>query len=255
MMKFRIAAVLLMLLILSAGTAFADAPEKDAEQLVRDAFDYYRGKASVSTVEMAIVRPDWQRTMRLNAWTEGQANSLFRIVEPPRDAGNGTLKKGREMWIYNPKVNRAIKIPPAMMSQSWMGSDFSNNDLAKSDSLITDYTHRITGRQTADGHTVYLVESIPRPGAPVVWGMLLLKIRDDRIFLEETFFDEDRRPVKRLEFSDIGMLGGRLYPATMKMYKVDTPESYTEVHNRSITFKDDLPDRIFSLTNLTNPER
>ena len=109
----------------------------NANQLVEDSFNYVRGKASVSTVMMTIHRPDWQRKMTIRAWTRGQKESLFYIDAPPKDHGNGTLKKGREMWIYNPKVNRVIKVPPSMMSQSWMGSDFSNNDLSKSDSLLT----------------------------------------------------------------------------------------------------------------------
>ena len=80
-------------------------------------------------VLMTIHRPDWQRTMTIKAWTKGQKKSLFFIASPPKDEGNGTLKKGREMWMFNPKVNRVIKVPPSMMSKSWMGSDFSNNDL------------------------------------------------------------------------------------------------------------------------------
>ena len=144
----------------------------DAGSIVEDSFKYIRGKASIATVVMTIHRPEWERKMTIKTWTRGQTDSLFYIDAPAKDHGNGTLKKGREMWMYNPKINRVIKVPPSMMSQSWMGSDFSNNDLAKSDSLLTDYSHSIIGTETHDGLTVYLIKSMPKPEAPVVWGML-----------------------------------------------------------------------------------
>jgi outer membrane lipoprotein-sorting protein len=128
---------------------------------------------------MTIHRPDWERSLTIKAWTRGEKDSIFFILTPPKDVGNGTLKRGREMWIYNPKVNRVIKLPPSMMSQAWMGSDFSNNDLAKSDSILEDYTHLLEGVETHEGKKVYVVKSTPKPAAPVVWGMQRLKIRED----------------------------------------------------------------------------
>ncbi|MCP4579468.1 MAG: outer membrane lipoprotein-sorting protein, partial [Deltaproteobacteria bacterium] len=167
-------------------------------------------KASVSIVEMTIHRPTWERKTTLKAWTLGEKDSLFTIIAPPKDNGNGTLKKGREMWMYNPKVNRVIKLPPSMMSQAWMGSDFSNNDLAKSDTLINAYTHTMNGTEIHDGKTVYIIKSIPKPDAPEVWGMQMLKIRDDNIFLEQAFYDEDFKLVKVLKFLEIQMIDGKL---------------------------------------------
>lgn len=143
---------------------------EDAEVIVRASIDYYRGRASESTVEMTIHRPAWKRTLTLKGWTKGMKESLFTIIAPPKDEGNATLKRGTEMWTFNPKVNRTIKIPPSMMSQSWMGSDFSNNDLAKSDSILEDYTHHLLGYEAHEGKRVFVVESLPRPAAPVVWG-------------------------------------------------------------------------------------
>ncbi|MBW2193171.1 MAG: outer membrane lipoprotein-sorting protein, partial [Deltaproteobacteria bacterium] len=192
-----------------------NAGARDGRTIVEAGFDYIRDNASVSLVEMTIHRPTWERTVTIKAWTLGQKDSLFTIIAPPKDNGNGTLKKGREMWMYNPKVNRVIKLPPSMMSQSWMGSDFSNNDLAKSDTLINEYSHTITGTETHDGTTVYIIKSMPKPDAPVVWGMQMLKIREDDIFLEQAFFDEDLKPVKRLRFTEIKMIGGKLYPVKL----------------------------------------
>jgi outer membrane lipoprotein-sorting protein len=251
-MKLR-STVIGILLILTAGAALGESP--DPEKIVHDAFDYWRGKASVATVRMIIHRPDWERSMTLKVWTEGTADSLFTILEPPRDRGNGTLKKDNQMWTFNPKVNRVIKLPPSMMSQSWMGSDFSNNDLAKSDSLINDYTHSLEGTETLDGKTVFLIKSMPRKGAPVVWGMQTLKIREDHIFLEEIFYDEDLKPVKFLETLEIQMMDGRLFPKVWRMQKTGAKEEYTEMTYQALSFKEDLPDRLFTVSALRNPGR
>jgi hypothetical protein len=136
-----------------------------------------------------------------------------------------------------------------------MGSDFSNNDLAKSDSVIEDYEHALTGREIQDGRTVYLIKSMPKPEAAVIWGMLTFKIREDLIPVEEIFYDEDFKPVKILEFSQVEMLGNRLLPRFMKMYKADAPGEYTLVEYLDLTFDTALQDRRFSLAALKNPGR
>ena len=229
------------------------AAAQDARTIVRAAFDYYRGKASRATVEMVIHRPSWERRMTMDAWTQGTTRSLVRITAPAKDRGNGTLKDGRDMWTYNPKVNRVIKLPPSLMSQSWMGSDFSNNDLAKSDSLLNDYTHTLVQTETRDGHTIYVIKSMPLPAAPVVWGMQMLVIRDDRVMLSEEFFDEDLKPVKKMTADDIRMMGGRLFPKRWKMQEHGAKDQYTLLLYETLEFLDSLPDRRFTVQELKTP--
>jgi outer membrane lipoprotein-sorting protein len=246
----------LLLLLLPALSAPADrARAEDAQAIVEAGFHYYRGDTSRSTLDMTVHRPDWERVFTIKGWTEGEDRSLIRILAPPKDRGNGTLKDGEEMWMYNPKVNRVIKVPPSMMSQSWMGSDFSNNDLAKSDSLIKDYDHEVVGTGSHDGKKVYVIESRPKPRAPVVWGKQMLRIREDHIFLEETFFDQEMEPVKTMSAGDIRMMGGKLFPATWKMQKADAEGEYTLLEYREISFNVEIPPGTFTLSNLRTPER
>jgi outer membrane lipoprotein-sorting protein len=236
--------------ILAAGALQLGQPAMavtiDPAALVKAGFDHYRGQASESTVEMIVHRPTWERSMQMDAWTRGTSESLIRLTAPAKDAGNGTLKKGKEMWTYNPKVNRVLKLPPALMSQSWMGSDFSNNDLAKSDSIINDYTHTLKGTETQDGHTVYIIASTPKPNAPVVWGLQVLKIRDDDVILSEEFFDEDLKSVKHMTAHEIQMMGGRMFPKVWKMQETDKEGQYTQLIYHAIRFLDTLPDRTFT---------
>ena len=242
-------------LLLPPSQSVAADASPDAATLIRASFDHYRGKASRADVEMVIHRPAWERRMRMLGWTKGTDKSLIRITAPAKDEGNGTLKNGSDMWTYNPKINRVIKLPPSMMSQSWMGSDFSNNDLAKSDSLLHDYDHYLEGTETHEGRTVYVIRSEPRPRAPVIWGMQRLKIREDQVLLEQVFYDEDGRPVKRLASEGIQMMSGRMFPRRMTMQKVDEPGSYTAIVYKEIAFLDTLPDRLFTITSLRTVRR
>ena len=228
---------------------------QDAKALVQSAFNHYRGDASRATVEMVIHRPSWQRSVTMDAWTKGTAKSLIRITAPAKDEGNGTLKNGRDMWTYNPKVNRVIKLPPSLMSQAWMGSDFSNNDLAKTDSILNDYTHTISDTLNEDGHKVYVVQSVPKPGAPVVWGKQVLKIRDDHILLSEEFDDESMVPVKKMTATDIRMMGGRLFPKIWKMQAHDKKDQYTLLRYHKLEFLDNLSDRLFTVQELKTLRR
>ncbi|WP_300675462.1 outer membrane lipoprotein-sorting protein [Desulfoluna sp.] len=228
---------------------------ESAGSIVYAAFDYWRGEASIAQLTMTIHRPTWERTVTIDAWTQGESDSLFVTRAPAKDRGNGTLKRGPTMWIYNPKVNKIIKLPPSMMSQSWQGSDFSNNDLAKTDSLIHDYTHTLMGQTAQDGHIVYTIQSVPRPDAPVIWGMITLEIREDHLLLKETFFDEDLEPVKEMTASNIQPVDGKLFPLTWKMAKTETPESYTLMAYKHLKFIKELPPNTFTRANLVKVGR
>jgi outer membrane lipoprotein-sorting protein len=227
----------------------------DATDIIKKAVEYYRGKASVALVDMTIHRPDWERTVTIKAWTKGRKNSLFYIMEPPKDKGNGTLKKGSEMWTYNPKINRVVKLPPSMMSQAWMGSDFSNNDLAKSDSILEDYSHKLESVQHRTDHKVYVIQCIPKPTAPVVWGMQKLEVRDDLILLKQAFYDEDAQVVKYMTGSHIEMIAGKLFPRIWKMQKASAKDEYTQLVYKELEFIDNLSDSLFTLSSLKNPRR
>ena len=225
----------------------------DATALVRAAFDNWRAKSSEVEVTMTVHRPSWERSMTMKAWTKGDDDGLVRFVAPARDAGNATLMKGNDTWVFNPKLNRVIKLPGSMLSQSWMGSDFSYNDLARSDDLLTDYTHKIVGQAKADGHIVYTIDGIPKPGAPVVWGKLQVKVRDDGVMLAETYFDQDMKPVRAMTTDKVATLGDRPYPVVMTMRPAGEPGKWTRIETTSGRFDIAIPAYLLTLSNLSNP--
>lgn len=225
----------------------------DADTILRRAYENYRSQSSESTVAMTIHRPAWERHLELKAWTRGQDDALVRFTAPPKDAGSATLKLGRDTWVYNPRLNQVIKLPASMMSQSWMGSDFSYDDLAKSTDIVTDYTHRLVGSAKAGGHTVWTIEATPKPGAPVVWGKVSLSIRDDDVLLEETYFDQDLKPARRMTTGKVGLIGGRPYPVSMTMSPLDQPGQWTRTDTADARFNAAPPPWLFTLSNLQNP--
>ena len=154
---------------------------------------------------MVIHRPSWQRSMSMRAWTEGDKKSMVRVTAPKKDVGNGTLMLDNNMWTYSPKINRIVKVPSSMMGQGWMGSDFSNKDISRSDSVLDDYEHSLLDSYPQDGHTVYVIESIPHEDAAVVWGKKVLVIRDDHVMLEDQFWDQDGVMVKSLKTLNIAL--------------------------------------------------
>jgi outer membrane lipoprotein-sorting protein len=236
-----------------AVAAPAAAGEPDARDIVQAAIDAWRGTSSTSSMTMTIHRPSWERTMAMTAWTKGSKHSLVRVTEPRKDAGNGTLLIDGEMWTFTPKINRIIKVPSSMMSQNWMGSDFSNKDVARSDDIVDQYTHRLLDTEATDeGHTVWVIESIPHEDAAVVWGRQVLRIRDDHVTLGEAYYDQDGILVKQLETLDIEVMGGRPLATLQRMTKTDNDE-WTEIRITEAAFDMELPDRLFTLANLRNP--
>ena len=242
------------LLILSALLAAgANAEQPDARQLVRSAIDHWRGLSSYTEMTMVIHRPDWERSMTMQAWTKGDEQSLVRVIEPRKDRGNGTLTRGNSMWSFSPKVNRVIKVPSSMMGQSWMGSDFSNKDVARADDIVDEYEHSLLGVSIEDGIRVYEIESVPHEEAAVVWGREVLEIREDYVVLRHRFYDQDGELVKTLNTLEIGEMGGRTIAKRQRMSKVDEPGEWTEIQVNSVDYDVDLSDNLFTLSNLRNP--
>jgi hypothetical protein len=191
--------------------------------------------------------------MTMQAWTKGDKKSLVRVIEPKKDRGNGTLTDDNNMWTFSPKVNRVIKIPSSMMGQSWMGSDFSNKDVARADDIIDQYDHSLLGAEEADGMTVYEIRAVPHEQAAVVWGREELLIREDHVVLEHRFYDQDGELVKALETLAIEEMGGRTIASRQRMARADAPEEWTEIAVNSVEYEIDIRDSVFTLSNLRNP--
>jgi outer membrane lipoprotein-sorting protein len=236
----------------SAGIA-ADAETRSATDIVRDALDHWRGLSSHGEMTMTIHRPDWERSMSMESWSEGEKLSLVRVTAPQKDRGNGTLIDDNKMWTFSPKVNRVIKVPSSMMNQSWMGSDFSNKDISRTDDIVLEYDHTLLSETEQEGITVYEIQSVPHEDAAVVWGREVLKIREDNVMLEQRFYDQDNVLVKTLRTLEVAEMGGRAVAARQRMEKEDNPDEWTEIKMDFVEFDVELGSNVFTLSNLRNP--
>jgi hypothetical protein len=239
---------LLLLLVTSALRAESlPAPETDAMALISGAIDLTRGISSYAELSMVIHRPDWERSSALKGWTQGREDALIRFTAPTRDAGNATLKVGESMWTYTPRLNRVIRLPYSLMSQSWAGSDFSYNDLSRTDALLHQYELEIVSAEQSDGHWIYTVEAVPHEDAPVVWGKEVIELRDDYVLLSQTYYDQNGEALKRLEAREVGPMGGRVFATRMRMIKLDEEEHWTEVSYQEMRFDVDLEPGLFTV--------
>lgn len=240
----------LLLVCLLLVTPFAGLGQ-DATEIIRRADEKMRGESSRAEITMRIVRPTWDRSLSINAWSLSNEYSLILITAPARDEGTAYLKRGNEIWNWLPDINRTIKLPPSMMSQSWMGSDFSNNDLVRESSIVTDYTHSLAGDSTVSGYDCYRIEMIPKPDAPVVWGKVMAFIsKEEYLQLRFEFYDEDGYLMRIMEGSEVQELGGRVIPTRMEMIPADKPEQKTVLIYEDMEFDINLSERFFSIQNM-----
>jgi outer membrane lipoprotein-sorting protein len=242
-------AVILLWLVATSPAAIA----QEAAEIIKSAVDYWRDVSSYSVSDMVIHRPDWERRVTMRIWTRGEKQSLVRVVAPPRDAGNATLLVDNDMWTFTPKINRVIKIPSSMMNQSWMGSDFSNNDLARADDLIEQYTHSLLRTEAIAGRRAWVIESVPKEAAPVVWGKEVVTVRDDYVVLAHAFYDQQGVLVKLLSTQELKTMGGKTVAARQRMQRTDKADEWTEVVVREARFGIDVPDSFFTTAHLRNP--
>lgn len=221
---------------------------QDASEIIKKVDQKMRGNSSSSNMTMKIVRPDWSREISMKGWSLGTDFSLILITAPARDQGTGFLKRDKELWNWQPTIDRVIKLPPSMMTQSWMGSDFTNDDLVKESSIVNDYDHFIRGDTTITTRDAWKIELIPKEGAPVVWGRILIYVsKADYIELLIKYYDEDDFLINTMILSDIREMGGRIIPARMDMIPAENPEHRTVIHYNDIQFDIGISEDFFSI--------
>lgn len=221
---------------------------QDATEIVKKADQKMRGTTSQANMVIRIVRPSWTREMEVKTWMKGSVYAMILIKMPARDKGTAFLKKKKEVWNWLPTLERTIKLPPSMMSQSWMGTDFTNDDLVKESSVVEDYTHSIVGDTVIAGRNCYIIRLIPKPEAAVVWGKLILCIdKQDFLELYTRFYDEQGSLQNTMRADEVKVMDGRLIPTRMEMVPADKPEQRTEIIYKSIVFDRPLGDDFFSV--------
>ncbi|EGR0924274.1 outer membrane lipoprotein-sorting protein [Vibrio parahaemolyticus] len=236
-------AVAVLFFLLFTSLSYAES----AFDIVQKSDQAMRGKSSYSEATMEIVRPDWTRSMTMKSWTKGTELSLVLVTAPAKDKGSASLKRHREMWNWVPTIERIIKIAPSMLSQSWMGSDFTNDDLINQSSIVVDYQHALVGNDSFEGDKVWVIEATAKPDAPVVWNKVTLWISQSTYLQRKVeFYDEFDERVNVLTTYDVKELGGRKIATRMEMKPVDKPGNKTIFTTHQAQFDFDINDDFFS---------
>ncbi|ELB2028624.1 outer membrane lipoprotein-sorting protein [Vibrio parahaemolyticus] len=236
-------AVAVLFFLLFTSLSYAES----AFDIVQKSDQAMRGKSSYSEATMEIVRPDWTRSMTMKSWTKGTELSLVLVTAPAKDKGSASLKRNREMWNWVPSIERVIKIAPSMLSQSWMGSDFTNDDLINQSSIVVDYQHALLGNDSFEGDKVWVIEATAKPDAPVVWNKVTLWISQSTYLQRKVeFYDEFDERVNVLTTYDVKELGGRKIATRMEMKPVDKPGNKTIFTTHHAQFDFDINDDFFS---------
>jgi len=227
------------------------AQDLSAKEIIQKADEKNRGLSSQGSITMTVIRPDWSRTITMKTWSKSRDYSLVLITAPARDKGQVFLKIKTEMWNWVPSIDKTIKIPPSMMLQSWMGSDFTNDDLVKQSSIVVDYNHKSLGKEKVRELECYKIEMIPLPDAAVVWGKVIMWITVagyDQWMAE--YYDEDNKLVNVSNSYDIRQMGDREMPTRIEVVPQNKKGQKTVMKIDDMKFNIRLEESFFSQQNM-----
>ena len=241
-----------VLLIMLLSLLIYDVSAQDPVAILEKAVENRRGtESSKAKITMIIERPDWQREISMKTWTKGDDYSLIYITAPARDEGTAFLKRGNEVWNWQPTIERTIKLPPSMMSQSWMGSDFTNEDLVNQSSIIDDYKHTYLRKESVMDREAHKIELIPKEGTPVVWGKIVMWIDTERfVELKSEFYDEQGELINTMNTTKVEKVESNWVPMDLEMIPADEPGNKTIIRQDWIEFNVGLEESFFSIQNM-----
>ncbi|MFC5046999.1 outer membrane lipoprotein-sorting protein [Aquimarina hainanensis] len=222
---------------------------QDATEIIKKADQKWNGeKSSRGQMTMTIVRPEWKRTIVFKVWTLGDAYSMTLITKPAKEAGQTFLKREKEMWNWMPSIGRMIKLPPSMMGDGWMGSDYTNDDILKESSMVTDFVHTIIKEETIDEIPCWVIEMKPKEDAAIVWGKVVKWISKDEeyLMLKSTYYDEDDILVKTEYGKEIKDIGGRKLPTRIEIIPAEKDNQKTILITNEIEFNIPIKSGFFS---------
>jgi outer membrane lipoprotein-sorting protein len=223
-----------------------------ATDIVKKADEKFNGeKSSYSTMTMKVIRPEWQRTIEFKSWTLEKEFALSLITSPAKEKGQTFLKRGSEMWSWNPSINRLIKLPPSMMAQGWMGSDYTNDDILRESSPVNDYTHEIIGEENIGDRLCYKIRMITKEDVSIVWGKQIWWIdKKDFLVLKAELYDEDGYLIRTETGSEIKIMDGRSITSKIELVPQEEPENKTLLEIQEIKFNIPMEESFFSQQNM-----
>jgi 4-hydroxy-L-threonine phosphate dehydrogenase PdxA len=246
-----LAILALLAAALPVGAAEAEL-KLSAKEIVDRANKSLRGDSSHAKLTMTVVTPKWKRKLTIEGWNKGRKMAYIVIHKPAKEKGTTTLRRGGEMWMWMPRVERLLKVPPTMMHSSWQGSDFTYEDIVKADSIVKDYTHKLLKKVEGEPYDTYTFEATPKPDAPVVWGKVIFTtgVYPDGwvVALKEEDYNERGELIRTITLSDIKVMGGHRVPTKLVCEPRRRKGRKTILEYHKLEFNVPLEDSFFSLS-------
>ena len=223
-------------------------PADSPTEIVRKAYYNVRSEAYSTNMSMKVIRPTWSRELTFKSWSKSADYGMMVIQAPVKDKGISNLRIKSEGWTWLPSIERTTKISPSQMSQSWMGSDFTNEDLLKEASIVNDYTHTILGEEKFQDITCYKIQATPKANSAVVWGKVILWIsKDDVLQRKAEYYDEDGVLINTLINSDFKTIGGKKIGTNLEMIPNNKKGQKTIVTISAVNFNEKLDNSFFAI--------
>lgn len=241
--------LLIMMTTMTFANAVAAESKADIKKILDGVDRLYRSEHSFGRLEMRIETPDWKRTLDINVWASGLDKTFIRILSPQKDKGVATLRIQNDMWNFFPKIDKTMKVPPSMMMGSWMGSDFTNDDLVKESTFLKDYNSALTQPAVADAVNHY-IELKPKEKTATVWDKIILIVnKQTSIPVRQEYYDDKGVKIREIVFKDIKKFGSRNIPAVMELTPFNKSGHKTTIEYLELKF-DSVDEAVFSQINL-----
>lgn len=223
-----------------------------AAEIIKKADEKFQGEeSSTGEMEVIIKRPTWERTIGIKMWSKGTKFSLSLVTSPPNEKGQAFLKRNNELWNWNPTIQRMIKFPPSMMSQGWMGSDYSNDDILRESSITEDYHAKLLAEEQCQGYLCHKIELIPKEDVAVVWGKIIIWIAKGEYYqMKGEYYDEDDYLVRTMFSSDVKLFDDRKLPSRMEIIPAEEEGNRTIIVLKNLKFNENIPESFFSQQNM-----
>jgi outer membrane lipoprotein-sorting protein len=248
MMQMGLFRLLIFMAALLPWSLSAEEPTKPLptlEDVTKKLDDLYRSESSKSTVVMEIVNNRGKRTLTMDQWTRGEDNALIIIRKPAREAGTATLKTDEGLWNYAPRADRLIRVPSGLLSDSWMGSHFTNDDLVRESSYDDDFVGELS-RVEEGGRKVLKVKLTPKKGTPVEFERLEYFLDEEAwVPIRADFYDKGKI-YRKMEFRDVRDVDGKKVPFVMELSVMDKPGERTTISYTELRLNIEVPESTFT---------
>jgi hypothetical protein len=219
-----------------------------ADEWLKYADKEMRGDRSNSEMVMTITTPNWTRTLEIQSDSEGKKQALSTITAPAKEKGIRTLRIENNMWNYFPKLKRKVAVSSSMLLASWMGSDFTNDDVLKASSMSEDYDHKFL----PDDGDMKVIENTAKTTSKAMWPKIVTySSKADCLPRIYRYYDKENTLRRTLTLSELKTFDGHKFLTHWVMRPESDKTKSTVIDYKNVKFSPTFKPGHFTQQNLT----